>query len=56
MGTHFAMRVPRDSMIEAGINEDDFVIVRKQDDADSREIVVALLGEAVTVKRRRKKW
>lgn len=54
-GTHFALRVQGDSMIEAGIREADFVIVRQQDDADPGEIVVALLGEEVTVKRLRKK-
>ncbi len=54
-GSHFALRVQGDSMIEAGIKENDFVIVRQQDDADSGEIVVALLGEEVTVKRLREK-
>jgi len=54
-GTHFALRVQGDSMIEAGIEENDFVIVRQQDDANPGEVVVALLGEEVTVKRLRKK-
>ena len=54
-GNHFALRVQGDSMIEAGITEGDFVIVRQQETADPGDIVVALLGEEVTVKRLRKK-
>jgi repressor LexA len=53
-GTHFALRVQGDSMIEEGIFDGDFVIVRQQEAADPGEIVVALLGEEVTVKRLRK--
>lgn len=53
-GTHFALRVQGDSMIEEGIHEGDYVIVRQQDTADPGEIVVVLLGEEVTVKRLRK--
>jgi repressor LexA len=54
-GTHFALRVQGDSMIEEGIQEGDHVIVRQQDTADAGEIVVVLLGEEVTVKRFQKK-
>ncbi len=46
----FALRVRGDSMIEAGILEGDYVIVRQQATARSGEIVVALLGEEATVK------
>jgi repressor LexA len=53
-GTHFALRVQGDSMIEEGIREGDYVIVRRQDTADPGEIIVALLGEEATVKRLRK--
>lgn len=53
-GSHFALRVQGDSMIEEGIFDGDFVIVRQQETADPGEIVVALLGEEVTVKRLRK--
>lgn len=53
-GTHFALRVQGDSMIEEGIHEGDYVVVRQQDTADPGEIVVVLLGEEVTVKRLRK--
>jgi SOS-response transcriptional repressor LexA len=42
-------------MIDAGIHDGDYVIVRQQEAANSGEIVVAVLGEDVTVKRLRKK-
>jgi repressor LexA len=54
-GEHFALRIQGDSMIEAGISNGDYVIVRQQEAADLGEIVVALLGDEVTVKRLRKK-
>ena len=54
-GSHFALRVQGDSMLDAGIKEGDYVIVRQQDTANSGEIVIALLGEEVTVKRLRRK-
>ena len=53
-GTHFALRVQGDSMIEESIRDGDYVIVRRQDTADPGEIVVVLLGEEATVKRLRK--
>ena len=53
-GAHFALRVQGDSMIDEGILEGDYVIVRQQDTADPGEIVVVLLGEEATVKRLRK--
>ena len=53
-GTHFALRVQGDSMIGEGILDGDYVIVRQQEAADPGEIVVALLGEEVTVKRLQK--
>jgi repressor LexA len=46
----FALRVRGDSMIDAGILEGDYVIVRKQDEARTGEIVVALLEDEATVK------
>ena len=54
-GTHFALRVRGDSMDGAGIADGDHVVVLQQDTADPGDIVVALLGEEVTVKRLRKK-
>ena len=47
----FVLRVKGDSMIDAGILEGDFVVVRPQDTAADGEIVVALVGEEATVKR-----
>ncbi|MDR1117117.1 MAG: transcriptional repressor LexA [Oscillospiraceae bacterium] len=49
-GNFFALRVRGDSMIEAGINSDDYVIVHEQPTAENGDIVVALLGEEATVK------
>ena len=54
-GNHFALRVQGDSMIDAGIQEGDYAIVRQQDAANPGDIIVALLGEEVTVKRLRRK-
>ena len=48
---HFALKVHGDSMINAGILDGDYVIVRQQPSAEHHEIVVALLGEEATVKR-----
>jgi repressor LexA len=48
----FLLTIKGDSMINAGILDGDFVVVRKQDDARNGEIVVALVGdEDATVKR-----
>ena len=55
-GDHFALEVRGDSMIEAGILDEDTVIIRKQDTADTGDIVVALIDdEEATLKRLRKK-
>ena len=48
---HFALKVQGDSMINAGILEGDYVIVRQQTSAESNDIVVALLNDEATVKR-----
>ena len=50
-GELFMLRVRGDSMIEAGIFDGDFVVARKQETANSGEIVVAgISGEEATVK------
>jgi repressor LexA len=50
-GELFMLRVRGDSMIDAGIFDDDYVVVRAQPTADSGEIVVAgIPGEEATVK------
>ena len=48
---HFALKVQGDSMINAGILDGDFVIVRQQSTARDGDIVVALLGDEATIKR-----
>jgi repressor LexA len=51
-GDNFILRVRGESMIEAGILDGDFVVVRQQDDAVDGEIVAALVdGSEATVKR-----
>jgi repressor LexA len=47
----YILRVRGDSMKDVGIMEGDFVVVRRQDDAQDGDIVVALVGEEATVKR-----
>jgi repressor LexA len=47
----YVLRVRGESMKDAGILEDDYVVVRPSDDANDGEIVVALIGEEATVKR-----
>jgi repressor LexA len=47
----YVLRVRGESMKEAGIFGDDYVVVRPVDDASDGEIVVALIGEEATVKR-----
>jgi len=47
----YLLRVRGESMKDAGILEDDLVVVRPQETAQDGEIVVALVGEEATVKR-----
>ena len=55
-GEHFALEVKGDSMINAGILENDVVIIRRGETAGSGDIVVALVeGEEATLKRLRRK-
>ncbi len=49
-GELFMLQVRGDSMIEAGIFEDDWVVVRQQAAAENGDIVAALLDEEATVK------
>jgi repressor LexA len=46
----FALRVRGDSMIDAGIHDGDYVIVRKQDRAEPGAMVVAIIDNEATVK------
>lgn len=50
-GEHYALEVSGDSMIEAGILDGDFALVKRTDTARDGEIVVALVrGEEATLK------
>ena len=49
-GTLFLLQVRGDSMIEAAICDGDWVAVRQQPDADSGDIVAALIDGEATVK------
>jgi len=50
-GECFTLRVIGESMLGAGINDGDFVVVRKQQTAEPGDIVVAVIGDEATVKR-----
>ena len=55
-GEHFALEVRGDSMVEAGILDGDTVVIRKQDTANTGDIIVALIDdEEATLKRLRKR-
>jgi len=55
-GEHYALEVRGDSMIEAGILDSDTVIIRRQDTADTGDIIVALIDdEEATLKRLRRR-
>ena len=45
-GEHFALEVAGDSMVEAGILDGDFALIRKQEVARDGEIVVALIEDS----------
>ncbi|KLU59062.1 LexA repressor [Peptococcaceae bacterium CEB3] len=47
----FMLKVQGDSMIEVGILDGDYIVVRQQNSARNGEIVVAMIGEEATVKR-----
>jgi repressor LexA len=50
-GRHYALEVKGDSMINAGINNGDVVVIREQPTAENGDIVVALIeGEEATLK------
>ena len=55
-GEHFVLEIQGDSMINAGVLDGDFVVIKRGDTATSGDIVVALvMGEEATLKRLRKK-
>ena len=50
-GSFFILRAYGDSMIEAGIDDGDLVLIRQQDAAEEGQIVVALIDDEATLKR-----
>ena len=55
-GEHYGLKVKGDSMIEAGINDGDTVIVKKTSNVDSGQIAVVLIDDQeATLKKIRKK-
>ena len=55
-GNHYALEVKGDSMIEAGINDGDIVVIRSQSTADNGDIIVALVEDhEATLKRYRRR-
>lgn len=47
----FALKVVGDSMVEAGVLDGDYVVIRKQETAEDGEVVVALIDNEATLKR-----
>ena len=54
-GEFFLLRARGDSMIGAGIEDGDLVLIRQQDTAEYNQIVVALVDDEATLKRFRPK-
>lgn len=50
-GSFFLLRACGDSMVEAGIEDGDLVLIRQQNTADAGQIVVALIDDEATLKR-----
>ena len=50
-GEFFLLRARGDSMINAGIDDGDLILARKQEVAEYNQIVVALVGDEATLKR-----
>jgi repressor LexA len=56
LGEHYALEVEGDSMIEAGINDGDTVIIQRCTTAENGAIIVALVDqEEATLKKLRRK-
>jgi repressor LexA len=47
----YLLRAVGESMIEAGIENDDFLLIRPQSDAEAGDIVIAMIDDEATVKR-----
>lgn len=51
LGEHYVLKVVGDSMIDEGIHDGDFIVVQRRQQAESGEMVVALVGSEATLKR-----
>jgi repressor LexA len=49
-GEFFMLKVSGESMIEAGIFDNDFVLIKKQNDAKNGDIVAAMVDDSATIK------
>lgn len=49
-GDYFMLQISGDSMIEIGIYDDDYVLVKQQQDAKNGEVIIALLDDSATCK------
>lgn len=55
-GEHYALEVAGDSMVDAGIQDGDTVIIRRTEQADTGQIIVAMVDDTeVTLKRLRRR-
>ncbi|RVU17140.1 transcriptional repressor LexA [Methylobacterium oryzihabitans] len=55
-GEHYALEVRGDSMVDAGILDGDLVVIRRQETANTGDIIVALIDdEEATLKRLRRR-
>jgi repressor LexA len=55
-GEHYALEVAGDSMVDAGIQDGDTIVIRRCDTADNGDIIVALIDQQeATLKRLRRK-
>lgn len=50
-GEYFILKANGDSMVDAGICDGDYVIIRKQENAEEGQIIVALIDDEATLKR-----
>ena len=50
-GDYFILKANGDSMVDAGICDGDYVIIRKQENAEEGQIIVALIDDEATLKR-----
>ena len=48
---HYILTVRGDSMIGANIEDGDYVLIKQQDSAQNRDIIVAMIGDDATLKR-----